>query len=172
VAAAAADLGAADLGAADLGAADLGAADLGAADLGAADLGAADLGADFSSAGFEAGTGSATGSGASGEGLRLRGGLALVSSLGEQNIKSREPAGLTWRNSPSATSPTDTTLAEPPTATPTATGVNHTVDCLPADSSSRMAATSDSDSERTATIDNPSSNPGVNGHCAWPRAQR
>jgi hypothetical protein len=62
-------------------------------------------------------------------------------------------------NSPSVTSPTDTTLAEPPTGTPTAIGVNHTVDCLPVDSSSRMAANSGSDSERTATIDNPSSGP-------------
>ncbi|HEY1971013.1 MAG TPA: hypothetical protein VGH89_23870, partial [Pseudonocardia sp.] len=42
-----------------------------------------------------------------------------------------------------------------PTDTPTAAGVNQTVGCVRANNSCRMAATSDSDSECTATIDNP-----------------
>lgn len=113
--------------------------------------GATGLGAEFPVAAFAAGTGS----GSYDRGFRARGGLTLVSSLGAQNMESREPAGLTWMNSPSVGSPTDTTLAEPPVGTPTAVGVNHTVDRVPADRSSRMAATSDSDSECTATTTPP-----------------
>jgi hypothetical protein len=87
----------------------------------------------------------------SGASLRLRGGLVLVSSLGEQNIVSREPAGLTLMNSPCAGSLSETTRAERPGWTPTAVGVNQTVGGLPADNSASTAATSDCDSECTAT---------------------
>jgi hypothetical protein len=79
-------------------------------------------------------------------GTRFRAGRVRVSSPGEQNIVSRLPAGLTWMKSPSAGSPTETTRADPPAGTPTAAGVNHTVNARPAVTSARASTRSSTDS--------------------------
>src|SRR5262249_45307497 len=77
------------------------------------------------------------------------GGGGAGSSDGEKESTSLEPVGRTWTKSPSSVSANATILAEPPAATPTAAGVNHTMGGRPAASSARSSSTSSSDREIT-----------------------
>src|SRR5690606_6613808 len=74
-----------------------------------------------------------------------RAGLVSVTSLGPNESTSLEPVGRTCRKSPSAGSPSATTLPDFPSATPTAAAVNHTIGGFPSASSPAMRASSASD---------------------------